>query len=105
MQTRRHRSCVEAFVIAIACTTVVSGPSCAQSLEEQTRRPRVTSSITDDSQRLHGYSIPRADGFADDDHVTDGFDDDSQRRDGRPRDYGTNSLDSGAMGGGAGAHP
>jgi hypothetical protein len=77
-------------VMAVAFTTVVAGSTRAQSLEEQTRRPRGESSLDDDSERLKG---PANQG-------TNSLDDDSQRlHDRTDAEHDTNSLDNGALDG------
>jgi CubicO group peptidase (beta-lactamase class C family) len=80
--------------IALAALAIVEasgGATSAQSLEEQTRRPRGTDSLHDDSERLRG-DAPAG---------TDSLDDDSMQLRGRTADQdGTNSLDDGSLDGG-----
>ena len=84
-----------ALVVALSMLGVGLAP--AQSLEEQTRRPPGTSSLTDDSDRMRGNDTAPS---------TDSLDDDSRNLRGETADQGgTNSLDDGSLQGGDNADP
>jgi hypothetical protein len=97
MEKTRNRFPMHRIVVAaLASVVVVAGTGRAQSLEEQTRRPRGTNTLDDDSQRMNddGNITPPP---------TDSLDNDSMRNRGRsPDEDGTNSLDDGSMDGGNG---
>ncbi len=86
------------ITVAIVLSMLGVSPAASQSLEEQTRRPPGTDSLTDDSDRMRGG----------DDQATppDSVDDDSMDLRGRTADQdGTNSLDDGSLQGGNQADP
>jgi hypothetical protein len=95
-KTRNRLPVLRIVVAALALVVVVAGTGRAQSLEEQTRRPRGSNTLHDDSQRnsANGNITPPP---------TDSLDNDSMRNRGRsPDEDGTNSLDDGSMDGGDG---
>lgn len=80
-------------IAAVALVVLLSGQVGAQSLEEETRPPPGTSSLTDDSDSLRGSGR--------DEPATDSLDDDSMDLRGRTADQApTNNLDDGSLDGG-----
>ena len=80
------------MIAVVALLVLCAGTVGAQSLEEETRRPPGTNSLSNDSERLKG-SAPASD--------SDTQDNDSMDLRGRPADQdGTNSLDDGSLDGG-----
>lgn len=86
------------MVLGLAAVLILPLAAGAQSLEEQTRRPPGSSSLSDDSDRMRdaGPAAP----------TSDSLDDDSQDMRGRTADQSpTNSLDDGSLDGGDQADP
>jgi hypothetical protein len=77
----------------VVLLVLLTGQIGAQSLEEETRRPRGTNSLTDDSDQLRDAGP--------DQPTTDSQDDDSMDLRGNTADQApTNSLDNGSLDGG-----